>query len=70
MVRAFGVYHGRGRVGNVTPPDYPRLMEGGRLLEYVLAYRSPDGEVADWVRVVREAQLGSPLAALRAPDRG
>ncbi len=70
VVRAYGVYHGQERVGNVTPPDFARLIHGGRRLEYALAYRSPDGDLADWTRVVRRtvAELGPLLSALQVAE--
>jgi len=70
VVRAYAVYHGDGRLGNVTPPDYLNLIEGGRLLEYVLADRSPDGDVADWVRVVRRTiqEIGPKLSAIQVAE--
>jgi hypothetical protein len=70
VVRTYGVYHGHGRVGNVTPPDYLNLLDGGRLLEYALAYRSSDGDVADWTRAVRKTidDLGPKLSALQVAE--
>jgi hypothetical protein len=70
VVRAYGVYHGAGRVGNVTPPGFHRFVGDGRLLEYALAYRSTDGDVSDWTRVVRRtiAELGSSLSALQVAE--
>lgn len=70
VVRAYGVYHGQGRVENVTPPDFTHFLHGGRQLEYALAYRSTDGDVADWVRVVRRTieQVGPSLSALQVAE--
>jgi hypothetical protein len=70
VVRAYGVYHGKGRVANITPPGYLNLLDRGRVLEYALAYRSPDGDVSDWVQVVRSTieQLGPRLSAMQIAE--
>jgi hypothetical protein len=70
VVRAYGVYHGDGRVENVTPPDYLHFIEHGRRLEYVLAYRSRDGDVTDWTRVVRRTieEIAPNLSALQIAE--
>jgi hypothetical protein len=70
VVRAYGVYHGRGRVENITPPDFTRYFHGGRQLEYTLAYRSSDGDLADWTRALRQtiAQVGTSLSALQVAE--
>jgi hypothetical protein len=70
VVRAYGVYHGKVRVENVTPPNYLELLGGDRVLEYVLAYRSREGDVADWTRVVRCTidEIGPRLSAIQIAE--
>ncbi len=70
VVRAYGVYHGQGQIGNITPPDFTRFLRGGRQLEYTLAYRSSDGDMTDWTRALRHtiAQVGSSLSALQVAE--
>jgi hypothetical protein len=70
VVRAYGVYHGAGRVAHVTPPGFLHLLGEGRTLEYVLVYRSTEGDVSDWVGVVRRtvAELGTGLSAIQVAE--
>lgn len=67
VVRVYGVYHGKGVVGHATPPDFVRFAGGRRAIEYVLAYRSQDGDVVDWCGVIERelATFGSSIAAVQ-----
>src|SRR5689334_10530211 len=40
VIRGYVAYRGGGRVENRTPPDVERYLCDGRVLDYVLCYRS------------------------------
>ena len=55
LVRSYVVYTGRGRETNLTPVELIRYAREGRQLDFVACYRSENGDLADWVRFVRDA---------------
>jgi hypothetical protein len=55
LVRSYVVYAGRGRATNLTPAELFRYARDGRRLDFVACYRSENGDLADWVRFVRDA---------------
>ena len=55
LVRSYVVYTGRGRTTNLTPVELIRYAREGRQLDFVACYRSENGDLADWVRFVRDA---------------
>jgi hypothetical protein len=67
LVRGYVLYKGEGRVENATPADVTRYIHGGRRLDYVLCFRSSDGDLGDWIRFVRQMvkQYGLHLGALQ-----
>jgi hypothetical protein len=70
LVRSYVVYTGRGRATNLTPADPIRYARDGRRLDFVVCYRSEDGELADWVRFIREAvrRYGPHLDAFQVTE--
>jgi hypothetical protein len=64
------VYRGKGRVENRTPPDVERYLRGGRVLDYVLCYRSEDGDIDDWTAFVRQVarQVGERPSSLQITE--
>jgi hypothetical protein len=54
LVRSYVVYTGSGRATNLTPAEPIRYARDGRRLDFVACYRSEDGDLADWVRFVRD----------------
>jgi hypothetical protein len=70
LVRVYALYEGKGRDEYLTPADVTRYVGGGRRLDYVLCYRSPDGDLDDWARFVREAvgRHGPHLGALQVTE--
>lgn len=62
LVRSYVQYLGAERLGFETPPDYARYAHSGRLLDLVLCYRIPDGNLQDWTRFIRDTvQRYGPL---------
>jgi hypothetical protein len=70
VIRGYAVYRGKGRVENRTPPDVERYWHDGRGLDYVLCYRSEDGDIDDWTAFVRQAvrQVGERPASLQVTE--
>jgi hypothetical protein len=70
VIRGYGVYKGGGRVENRSPPDVERYLQGRRILDYVLCYRSHDGDIEDWTRFIRRAvcQVGERPASLQITE--
>jgi hypothetical protein len=54
LVRSYVVHTGAGRATNLTPAEPIRYARDGRRLDFVACYRSEDGDLADWVRFVRD----------------
>jgi hypothetical protein len=70
VIRGYSVYRGSGRVENRTPPDVERYLHDGRVLDYVLCYRSEDGDIEDWTAFVRGVvrQVGDRPASLQVAE--
>ncbi len=70
VIRGYAVYKGGGRIENRTPPDVERYVHGGRVLDYVLCYRSDDGNIDDWTAFVRQTvrQIGERPASLQVTE--
>jgi hypothetical protein len=70
LVRGYTIYKGGGRVESETPPDVSRYFHSGRQLDYVLCYRSSDGNLDDWKSFVRQTvrKHGSHLGALQITE--
>ena len=70
LVRSYVVYTGRGRATNLTPAELIRYARDGRRLDFVACYRSEDGDLADWVRFVRDAvrRYGPHLDAFQVTE--
>jgi hypothetical protein len=70
LVRSYNLFKGLGCVENQTPPDVTRFIHGNRRLDYVLCYRSPDGDLDDWIerilRIVREQ--GPSISSLQIAE--
>jgi hypothetical protein len=70
LVRSYVIYRGAGRSTNQTPIDPVRYAQGGRLLDFVVCYRSEDGDLDDWTRFVRAMvrQYGPHLGAFQVTE--
>jgi hypothetical protein len=70
LVRSYVVYTGRGRATNLTPADLIQYARDGRRLDFVACYRSEDGDLAEWVRFVRDAvrRYGPHLDAFQVTE--
>jgi hypothetical protein len=70
LVRSYVVYTGRGRATNLTPADPIRYARDGRRLDFVACYRSEDGDLADWVRFIRDSirRYGPHLDAFQVTE--
>jgi len=70
MVRSYAIYKGNGQVESVTPPDPFRYIHGERQLDYVLCYRSTNGDLNDWTTFIRQTirEHGAQIAALQITE--
>ena len=70
VLRNYVVYEGRGKIAQETPGDLARYTRSGRRLDYVLCYATPEGDLDDWVAVVRRAvrDYGPLLDALQVTE--
>jgi hypothetical protein len=70
LVRGYVLYEGKGRARYRTPTDILRYLYGRRRLDYVLCYRTPDGDLDDWTSFVRQAvrEYGPYLDALQVTE--
>ncbi len=70
LVRSYVVYTGHGRATNLTPVELIRYARDGRRLDFVACYRSEDGDLADWVRFLRDAvrKFGPHLDAFQVTE--
>lgn len=70
MVRCYAIYTGNGKLESETPPDVSRYIHSARQLDYVLCYRSSDGDLEDWKSFIRQTvqRYGPSLAALQITE--
>jgi hypothetical protein len=70
LVRSYVVYTGAGPATNLTPAEPIRYARDGRRLDFVACYRSEDGDLAKWVRFVRDAvqRYGPHLDAFQVTE--
>ncbi|HEU5012236.1 MAG TPA: hypothetical protein VFT66_06810 [Roseiflexaceae bacterium] len=70
MVRGYMQYVGSQTISNATPADVSQYIAEGRQLELVLCYRTPHGDLDDWVACVRSVvrQYGAVLSALQVTE--
>ena len=59
LIRSYVIYRGSGRTSNQTPIDPSRYARAGRRLDFVICYRSLDGDLGDWAQFVRQWSGGT-----------
>lgn len=70
VVRGYLHYVGRRTIVHATPADMQQYVRNARQLELVVCYRTPDGDLEDWVECVREIvrDYGSALTCLQITE--
>ena len=70
LIRSYVIYRGCGRTWNQTPNDPVRYTRAGRRLDFVICYRSLDGDLGDWAQFVQAMvrRYGPHLDALQVTE--
>lgn len=70
LVRGYVIYKGDGQIEHEEPPDVLRYIHNERQLDYVLCYRSSNGDLADWKTFIQQTirKYGSSLSALQITE--
>lgn len=70
LVRGYAHYVGAQTITNATPLDMAQYVAAGRQLDLVVCYRTPDGDLDDWAKVVRAIvrQYGPLLTTLQITE--
>lgn len=70
LIRAYEIFQGGESRGSATPGELHRFVGPGRKIDYVLCYRSPDGNLEDWVAFVKAifGEHGPQIEALQVTE--